>query len=66
MCVSGELSTREYEGKTYLTLRAAEVTLMGGKPDSGDRQEQHQEPREPLSQRNALDDEIPFAPEARA
>ena len=28
--VSGDLSTREHEGKTYLTLRASEVTLMGG------------------------------------
>jgi single-strand DNA-binding protein len=28
--VSGDLSTREHEGKTYITLRAAEVTLMGG------------------------------------
>ncbi len=31
--VSGGLSTREHEGKTYLTLRAAEVTLMGGNDD---------------------------------
>lgn len=28
--VTGDLSTREHEGKTYLTLRAADVTLMGG------------------------------------
>lgn len=30
VAVSGELSTREHEGKTYLTLRADNVTLMGG------------------------------------
>jgi single-strand DNA-binding protein len=30
--VSGELGTREHEEKTYLTLRVAEVTLLGGKP----------------------------------
>ena len=29
--VSGELGTREYEGKTYLTLRVADVTLLGDK-----------------------------------
>lgn len=29
--VSGELGTREHEGKTYLTLRVAEVSLIGGK-----------------------------------
>lgn len=28
--VSGELSTREHEGRTYLTIRANEVTLLGG------------------------------------
>jgi single-strand DNA-binding protein len=29
--VSGDLGTREYEGKTYLTLRVADVSLQGGK-----------------------------------
>lgn len=28
--VSGDLSTREHNGKTYLTVRASDVTLMGG------------------------------------
>lgn len=28
--VSGDLSTREYEGKTYLTVRVNDVTLQGG------------------------------------
>lgn len=41
VAVSGELSTREYEGKTYLTLRADQVTLMGGKQDS-ERQDRQQ------------------------
>ena len=30
VAVSGDLSTREHNGKTYLTVRASEVTLMGG------------------------------------
>lgn len=30
--VAGDLGTREYEGKTYLTLRVNDVTLQGGKP----------------------------------
>ena len=38
VCVSGELSTREHNGKTYLTIRAEQVTLMGGKPE-GHREE---------------------------
>lgn len=29
VAVSGEFSTREHEGRTYLTIRASEVTLMG-------------------------------------
>ena len=32
VCVSGDLSTREHDGKTYLTVRANDVTLQGGKP----------------------------------
>jgi single-strand DNA-binding protein len=30
--VSGDLSTREHNGKTYLTVRVSDVTLQGGKP----------------------------------
>jgi single-strand DNA-binding protein len=29
--VSGDLGTREYDGKIYLTIRVADVTLQGGK-----------------------------------
>lgn len=29
VAVSGELSTREYEGKTYLQVRANDVTIQG-------------------------------------
>jgi single-strand DNA-binding protein len=32
VCVSGEFSTREHDGKSYNTIRANDVTLMGGKP----------------------------------
>ena len=30
VAVAGELSTREHEGKTYLTVKADQVTLLGG------------------------------------
>lgn len=30
--VSGDLGTREHNGKTYLTCRVNDVTLQGGKP----------------------------------
>lgn len=65
--VSGELSTREHEGKTYLTVRADQVTLMGGRQDN-DRQEREDTRGGSgygAGGRPALDDEIPFAPEVR-
>lgn len=36
--VAGDLGTREYDGKTYLTVRVNDVTLQGGKAtgESGD------------------------------
>lgn len=33
--VSGELSQREYEGKTYLQIRADHVALQGGRNENG-------------------------------
>ena len=33
--VSGDMSTREHDGKTYLTVKANDVTLQGGKPSEG-------------------------------
>ena len=64
---SGELGTREHEGKTYITLRVNEVELQGsGKGEAKPEQKQDgggggsggRPGRE-------LDDEIPFAPEFR-
>ena len=58
VAVAGDLSTREYDGKTYLEVRVAEITLLGGgeqRQQSDNRQtERQQEPR------RELDDEIPF------
>jgi single-strand DNA-binding protein len=65
VCASGELTTREHDGKTYVELNVSELTLMGGAPggnSGGDAgfsgQGGHQE-RSP-QERKALDDEIPF------
>ena len=60
--VSGDLSTREHEGKTYLTLRASEVTLMGGGDDQRGNQSSQARAAD-KAQRPApadMDDEIPF------
>lgn len=43
--LSGELGTREHEGKTYLTLRVSDVTL-GGKSEQSNQQPQQQPQRQ--------------------
>ena len=34
--VIGDFYTEEYQGKTYLKVKAQEITLQGGKPSGGD------------------------------
>jgi len=58
VAVSGELSTREHEGKTYLTVRVNEVALQGGGGDRGVRAETAQASSGNSSRE--MDDEIPF------
>lgn len=66
--VSGELGTREYEGKIYLTCRVNDISLVGGKP-SGQQQSGYQQPEQQLQQQpqqqgqqvgQSFDDDIPF------
>jgi single-strand DNA-binding protein len=59
VCVSGDLSTREHEGKTYLSVRADQVTLMGGKPD-GQREERQEQRQQPQRNDDLGESEIPF------
>ena len=47
--VTGEMGTREHEGKTYITLRVNGVTL-GGKQDSQGQQPQQRQPQQPQQQ----------------
>ena len=35
VCVSGTLTTREHEGKTYIEVEASDVTLLGGGQPAG-------------------------------
>ena len=59
VAVSGDLSTREHNGKTYLQCRADDVTLLGGKP-AGERQEAYKPPlREPVDDFDDTDS-VPF------
>lgn len=48
--VSGEMGTREHDGKTYITLRVNNVTL-GGKQD-GQQQPAQQQRQQPAQQQN--------------
>lgn len=59
VCVSGELTTREHNGKTYLEINASDVTLMGG---GERRQDNYQAPQQPAqrSEQQDFDDAIPF------
>ena len=67
--VSGDLSTREYEGKTYLTIRANDLTLQGGRSDSaGSGQSRGGSAQRPAAQGNVdsggtykdMEDAVPF------
>lgn len=65
--VSGEMGTREYDGKTYITMRVNEVSLAGGRSNG-----QQAQPAQPVQQTQQgathgnyasapdIDDDIPF------
>ncbi len=48
--LSGELGTREHEGKTYLTLRVNDVTLGGKSEQSSNGQANPQQPQRQATQ----------------
>lgn len=63
VCVSGDLSTREHEGKTYLTVNASEVTLMGGnerREGDGMSSQARTADRAQRPARDDLEDLVPF------
>lgn len=68
VCVTGDLSTREHDGKTYLTVRASEVTLGGGgQRDDGQVRDDGGRQSKPSGGFGgggyAMDDSIPFSPQ---
>lgn len=67
--VSGELGTREHDGKTYVTLDVRDVTLLGNKPAEATHEGRGHKPAgkpqaargEPvLAGSDDIDSEIPF------
>ena len=67
--VVGELSTREYNGKTYLEVRSYSCNLAGGSPQNNQPQQQSQpKPQQPQGYGHQaqngggeLDDDLPFS-----
>ena len=70
VAVTGELSTREHDGKTYLQVRVSTIHLVGGKSESGQQQaprqqqaqQRQQQSPQPAPNFDSFDDDIPFAP----
>ena len=56
--VTGDLSTREHEGKTYLTLRSYHVTLQSARQGGEDDRPQGRQSAPPA--RDDVDGDIPF------
>jgi single-stranded DNA-binding protein len=52
VAVSGEMSLREFQGKTNVELKAQDVTLLGGRPEQAS-----ERPAKAVAQN---DDDIPF------
>jgi len=71
VAVSGELSTREHDGKTYLQVRVGTIDLVGGgkseggsspspRPQQQSRPAPQQAAPQPAPDFDSFDDDIPF------
>ena len=70
VAISGELGTREHEGKTYLTCRVVSIDLIGKRDDSGQPQQPQNRPAQQSQQARQnppasdfdddIDEQIPF------
>jgi single-strand DNA-binding protein len=60
IAVSGELSKREHDGKTYLTVNVNDVTLQSGGQQGGGSSGGYGGDQGSGGGRSDLDDEIPF------
>lgn len=56
VCVTGDLTTREHNGKTYLGVTVSELTILESKRNDMDQTN----PVDDMNQAPALDDSIPF------
>src|SRR5690606_13633713 len=59
--IEGDIGTREYEGKTYITLKVSEFKFAGGGRSEGERRPQQRQERQSAPAGNDFeDDSIPF------
>ena len=59
VAITGDLKKNEYEGKTYLSINATEVKLLGGKSNDTKRLAEGQTIQS-NNEAKDFDDEIPF------
>lgn len=69
VAITGELSAREHDGKTYLQVRVGTIHLVGGKSEGGQQQAPRQQQQAPQRQQqvpnpspdfDSFDESIPF------
>lgn len=60
VAVAGELGTREHNGKTYLQVRADDVTIQGTPGPRDDLPDRQNPLNDPHPTRDDIDDDIPF------
>lgn len=61
VAVTGELGTREHEGKVYLTCRVASIDLIGGKQEGNTRNASETQPaQQKPDDVDNFDDDLPF------
>ncbi len=62
VAITGELGTREHDGKTYVTCNVARVDLIGSKPEGQQQAPRQQAPQQskPAPNYDSFDDEIGF------
>lgn len=60
VAVSGELSSREHEGKTYLGVRVSSIDLVGSKAEGGSSAPAPKPAARSAPPAADLDDDIPF------
>lgn len=58
--VTGEITTREYEGKTYLEMNVYNVKLQGGRDSGAQQQNAPAQSQQSASAVDGFDSDIPF------